>query len=149
VDRCDVWIELNSMKKMRKIMETATRRSESRRTVHLATSESCPRRGDKSPEESLESGNTRVEGGVDGVLLYISLTPGVHLLMVSPGGVYRTSKELEVGCATTTTLYTEVDTGDRLPDYLPSCLMVCRALRDPLSGCVAVHPLLCWIIYEW
>jgi hypothetical protein len=31
--------------------------------------------------------------------------------MVSPRGVYRTSKEREVGCASTTTSHTQVGTG--------------------------------------
>ena len=31
------------------------------------------------------------------VLIYTSLTLGVHFLMVSPMGVYRTSREREVG----------------------------------------------------
>ena len=38
-----------------------------------------------------------MEGGVGGVLIYTSSTLGVHFLMVSPRGVYRTSREREVG----------------------------------------------------
>jgi len=59
----------------------------------------------------MESGNAKVEGGVGGALIYTSSMPGVPFLTVSPGGVYRTSKEHEVGCASTTTSHTEVDTG--------------------------------------
>jgi len=59
----------------------------------------------------MESGDAKVEGGVDGVLIYTSSIQGVHFLMVSPGGVYRTSKEGEVGCASTSMSHTEVDTG--------------------------------------
>ena len=59
----------------------------------------------------MESGNAKVEGGIGGVLIYTSSTPGVHLLMISPGGVYGMSKAREVGCACTTTSYSEVDTG--------------------------------------
>ena len=59
----------------------------------------------------MESGNAKVEGGVGGVLIYTSSMPGVHFVTVSPGGVYGTSKEREVGCASRTTSHTEVDTG--------------------------------------
>jgi len=52
-----------------------------------------------------------VEGGVGGVLIYTLSMPSVHFLTVSPGGVYCTSKELEIWCVTKTTLHTEVDTG--------------------------------------
>jgi len=99
------------MKKMRKIIDTSTKRRGSWREVEVRRSESGARRGEKSEEEHMESGNTRVEGGVGGVLIYTTLMPGVHFLMVSPGGVYRTSKERDVGCASTTTSHTEVDTG--------------------------------------
>jgi len=74
-------------------------------------SESGARRGVKSVKESMESGNAKVEGWVGGVLIYTSSMPGVHFLTVNPEGVYRTSKEREVGCASTTTSHTEVDTG--------------------------------------
>jgi len=99
------------MKKRRKIIDTSTKRRGSWREVDVARSESGARRGEKSEEERMESGNAKVEGGVGGVLIYILSMPGVHFLMVSPGGVYHTSKEREVGCASTTTSYTEVDTG--------------------------------------
>ena len=60
----------------------------------------------------MESGNAKVDGGVGGVLIiYILLIPGVHFVTVSPRGVYPVSKERKVGCASTTTSYTEVDTG--------------------------------------
>jgi len=59
----------------------------------------------------MESGNAKVEGGVGGVLKYTSSMPGVHFLTVTPRGVYLTSKEREVGSASTTTSHTEVDTG--------------------------------------
>ena len=49
-----------------------------------------------------------MEGGVGGVLIYTWSTLGVHVLMVSPRGVYRTSREREVGCASTTMSHTEV-----------------------------------------
>jgi len=57
----------------------------------------------------VKSGNAKVEGGVRGVHIYTRSIPGVHFLTVSPGGVYRTSKEREVGCVGTTTSHTEVD----------------------------------------
>ena len=44
-----------------------------------------------------KSGNAKVEGGVGGVLIYTSSTLGVYFMMVSPRGVYRTSREREVG----------------------------------------------------
>jgi len=44
------------------------------------------------------------------VLLYTLSMTGVHFLTVSPGGVYCTSKEPVVGCVSTTTSHTEVDT---------------------------------------
>jgi len=59
----------------------------------------------------MKSGNAKVEGGVGVVLIYTLSMPGVHCLTVSPGGVYRTSKEGEVRCVRTTTSHTEVDTG--------------------------------------
>jgi len=59
----------------------------------------------------MESGNAKVEGAVGGVLIYTSSIPGVHFQTVSPGGVYRTSKEREVGSASTTTSHTGADTG--------------------------------------
>ena len=73
--------------------------------------ESGARRGEKSEEERIESENAKVAGGVGGVLIYTSSMLGVHFLTVSPRGVYRTSKEREVGCASTPTSHTEVDTG--------------------------------------
>jgi len=79
--------------------------------VDVGRSESGARRGEKGEEEHIESGNAKGEGGVGGVLGYTSSMPGLHFLTVSPGGVYRTSKEREVGCGSTTTLHTEVDTG--------------------------------------
>jgi len=79
--------------------------------VDVGRSESGTRRGEKSEEERMESGNAKVEGGVGGVLIYTSSMPGLDFLSVSPGGVYRTSKEREVGCASRTMLHTEVDTG--------------------------------------
>jgi len=99
------------MQKMGKIINTSTKRRGSWRKVDGGRSESGARRGEKSEDERMESGNAKVEGGVGGVLIYTSLMPGVHFLTVSPGGVYRTSKEPEVGCASTTTSHTEVDTG--------------------------------------
>jgi len=59
----------------------------------------------------MESGNAKVEGGVGGVLIYTSSMSGVHFLTVSSRGVYRTSKECAVGCVSTTTSHTKVDTG--------------------------------------
>jgi len=59
----------------------------------------------------MESGNARVEGGVGVVLIYTSSMPGVHFLTVSPGRVYHTSKEHEVGCVSITTWHTKVDAG--------------------------------------
>jgi len=99
------------MKKMRKIIDTSTKRRGSWREVDVGRSESGAGRGEKSEEERMESGNAKVKGGVEGVLIYNSSMPGVHFVTVSPGGVYRTSKEREVGCASTTTSHTEVDTG--------------------------------------
>jgi len=99
------------MKKMRKIIDTSTKIQGSWREVGIGRSESGARRGAKSEEERMESGNAKVEGGVGGVLIYTSSMPGVHFLTVSPGGVYRTSKEREVGWASTSTAHTEVDTG--------------------------------------
>jgi len=99
------------MKKMREIIDTSTKRRGSWREVDVGRSESGARRGEKSEEERMESGNAKVEGGVGGVVIYTSSMPGVHFLTVSPGGVYRTSKEPEVECASTTTSHTEVDTG--------------------------------------
>jgi len=69
------------------------------------------RHGEKSEEEYMESGNAKVEGGVGGVLIYTLSMPDVHFLTVSPVWVYCTSNERGVGCATTTTSHTEVDTG--------------------------------------
>jgi len=99
------------MKKMKTIIDTSTKRRGSWREVDVGRSESGARRGEKSEEEPRESGNPKVEGGVGGVLIYTSSMPGVHFLAVSPGGVYRTSKEREVGCASTSTSHTKVDTG--------------------------------------
>jgi len=99
------------MKKMRKIIDTSTKRQGSWREVDIGRSEFSARCGDNSEEERKESGNAKVGGGVGGVLIYTSSMPGVHFLTVSPGGVYRTSKKREVGCASTTTSHTEVDTG--------------------------------------
>jgi len=96
---------------MRKIIDMSTERRGSGREVDVGRTESGARRGEKSEEERMESGNSEVEGGVGGVLKYTSSMPGVHFLSVSPGGVYRTSKEREVGCASKTTSHTEVDTG--------------------------------------
>jgi len=58
----------------------------------------------------MESGNTKVNVGVGGVLIYKSPMLGVHFLMVSLGGVYRMSNEREVGCASGTMSHPEVDT---------------------------------------
>jgi len=99
------------MKKVRKIIDTSTKRRGSWREVDIGWSESGARRGEKSEEERMESGNAKVEGGVGGVLIYTSSMPGVPFLTVSPGGVYCTSNERQVGCASTTTSHTEVDTG--------------------------------------
>jgi len=99
------------MKKMRKIIDTSTKRRRSWREVDVGRTESGTGLGEKSEEERMESGNAKVERGVGGVLIYTSSMPGVHFLTVSPGGVYRMSKEGEVGCASTTTLHTKVDTG--------------------------------------
>jgi len=99
------------MKKIRKIRDTSTKRRGSWRKVDVGRSESGARCREKSEEEHMESGKAKVGGGVGGVLIYTSSMPGVPLLMISPGGVYRTSKEREVGCANTTTSHTEVDTG--------------------------------------
>jgi len=96
---------------MRKIIKTSTKRQGSWREVDGTRLESGDRRGEKSKEERMQSGNAKVERGVGGVVLYISSMPGVHFLMVSPGGVYCTSKAREVECASRTTLHTEVDTG--------------------------------------
>jgi len=100
------------MKKMRKIIDTSSKRRGSWREVDVARSESGARRGEKSEEERMESGNGKVEGGVGGDLIYTLSMPGVCFLTVSPGGVYRTSKEGEVGCSSPTTWHTEVDTGN-------------------------------------
>jgi len=99
------------MKKMRKIIDTSTKRRGSWREVDVSRWESGARRGEKSEEERMESRNAKVEGGVGGVLIYTSSMPGLHFLMVSPAGVYSTSKEGEVGCASSTRSHTEVDTG--------------------------------------
>jgi len=99
------------MKKMRKIIDMSTKRRGSWREVDVGRSESGARRGEKWEEECMESGNAKVEGGVGGVRIYTSSMPGVHFLMVSPGGVYRLSKECKAGCASTTTSLSEVDTG--------------------------------------
>jgi len=99
------------MKKKRKITDTSTRRRGSWREVDVGRSESDTRRAEKSQEERMESGKAKVEGGVGGVFIYILLMLGVHFLTVSPGGVYCTSKEREVGCGSRTTSHTEVDTG--------------------------------------
>jgi len=97
------------MKKMRKIIDRSTKRRGSWREVDVGWSESGARGEKKSEEERMESEKGTMEGGVGRVLIYTSSTPGVHFLMVSPGGVYGTSKEREVGCASTTTSHTEVD----------------------------------------
>jgi len=99
------------MKKRRKIIDTSTKRRGSWREVDVARSESGTRHEEKGEAERMESGNAKREGGVGRALIYISSMPGVPFLTVSPGGVYRTSKERRVGCASTTTLHTEVDTG--------------------------------------
>jgi len=99
------------MTKMRIIIDTSTKRQGSWRGVDVARSESGARRGEKREEDRMESGNAKVEEGVPRVLIYTSSMLGVHLLPVSPEGVYRTRKEREVGCARTTTLHTVVDTG--------------------------------------
>jgi len=95
------------MKKMRKIIDRSTKKRGSWREVDVGRSESGARRGEKSEEERMESGNAKVDGVVGGGCIYTSSIPGVHFLTVSPGGVYRTSKEREVGCASTTTLHTK------------------------------------------
>lgn len=77
----------------------------------MGRSGSGARHGEKSQEESIMSGNSRVEGGIAGVLIYSSSRPGVHFLTVSHRGVYSTSKELEVGCIIRATSHLEVDTG--------------------------------------
>jgi len=74
------------MKKMRKIIDTSTKRGGSWREVDVGRLESGARRGEKSEEEHMESGNAKVEGGVGGVLIYTSSMPGLHFLTVSPGG---------------------------------------------------------------
>jgi len=99
------------MKKMKKIIDTSTKRGGSGREVDVGGSESGARRGEKSEEGCMESGNAKMEGGVGGVLIYTLSIPGVHFLMVSPGGVYCMSKERGVGCVSTTPSHTEVDTG--------------------------------------
>jgi len=99
------------MKKMRKIIDMSTKRQGSWREVDVGKAESGAGRGEKSEAERMESGNAKVEGGVAGVLIYTSSIPGLHFLTVSPGGVYCTSKEPEVECASTTTSHSEVDTG--------------------------------------
>jgi len=60
------------MKKMRKIIDTSTKRRGSWREVDIGRSKSGARRGEKSEEERMESGNAKVEGGVGGGLIYIS-----------------------------------------------------------------------------
>jgi len=57
------------MKEMRKIIDTSTKRRGSRREVDVGRLESGTRRGEKSEEERMESGNATVEGGVGGVLI--------------------------------------------------------------------------------
>ena len=99
------------MKKMRKITDTSTKRQESWRKVDLCRSEYGARLVEKSEEERMESGNGKVEGGVGEVLIDTSSMPGVHFLNVSPRGVYHTSKEPKVECASTTMSHTEVDSG--------------------------------------
>jgi len=89
----------------------STERRGSWREVDVGRWESGARRGEKSEEERVESGKAKVEGVVGGVLIYTSCMPGVHFLTVSPGRVDGTSKEREVGSASTTTSHTEVDTG--------------------------------------
>jgi len=79
------------MKKMRKIIDTSTKRRGCWRVVDVGRLESGARCGKKSEEERMESENAKEAGGVGGVLIYISSTPGIHFLMISPEGVYRTS----------------------------------------------------------
>jgi len=81
------------MERMRKIIDTSTKRGGSWREVDVGRSEFGARCEEKSKEECMESANAKVEGGVGGDLIYTSSMPGVHFLTVSPGGVYRTSKE--------------------------------------------------------
>ena len=95
---------------MRKIIDTSTKRRGSGREVDVGRSESGARRGEKSQEERMESGNTKVKKGVERVLIYTSSMPGVHFLKVSPGGGYRASQEPEVGCTSTTMSQSEVET---------------------------------------
>jgi len=91
---------------MSKIIETSTKRRVSWSEVEVARSESGARRGEKSEEERMESGNAKVQGGVEHVLIYTLSMQGVHFLIVRPGAVYHTSKERKVECASTTTLHT-------------------------------------------
>jgi len=99
------------MKKMRTIVDTSTKIRGYWRDVDLGRSESDARRGEKRDGEHMGSENANVERVIGGVLIYTSSIPDVHFLTVSPGGVYLTSKEREVECASTTTSNTEVDTG--------------------------------------
>jgi len=99
------------MKKMREIIDTSTKRQGSWREVGGGRSKSGTRRGEQSQEGCMESENPKVEGGVEGVLIYTSSMPGAHFLTVSPGGVYHISKERKVGSVRTTPSHTKVDTG--------------------------------------
>jgi len=96
---------------MRKILDTATKRRGSWREVDVGRLESGSRRGETSEEEHMESENAVVKRARGGVLIYTSLMVGVHFVTVIPGGVYRKGKERKVGCVSTTTSQTEVDTG--------------------------------------
>jgi len=74
------------MKKMRKIIDRSTKSRGSWREVDVGRSESCARRGEKSEEESMESGNAKVGGRVGGVLIYASSMPYIYYLTISPRG---------------------------------------------------------------
>jgi len=58
----------------------------------------------------MQSCNAKVEGGVAGVQIYTPSIPGVHFLMVSPGGVCPTTAERELGWDSRATSHSEVDT---------------------------------------
>jgi len=98
------------MQKMRKIIDPSTKRRGAWREVDVGRSESGARCGEKSEEEHMDSGNAKVKVRVGGVRIYTSSMPGVPFVTVSLAGVYCTSKEREVGCASTTTSHTQVDT---------------------------------------
>jgi len=57
------------MKKMRRIIDTSTKRQGSWREVDIGGSESGARCREKSQEEPRESGNAKVERGVGEVLI--------------------------------------------------------------------------------